>query len=55
MYEAMLKVRDEFEFYGHTFQKEVKDEDSGEIVVKDFPVQVGGMMIENGTGKILSF
>lgn len=55
MYEAMLKVRDEFEFYGHTFQKEVKDVDSGEIVVKDFPVQVGGMMIENGTGKILSF
>lgn len=55
MYEAMLKVRDEFEYYGHTFQKEVKDEDSGEIVVKDFPVQVGGMMIENGTGKILSF
>jgi len=55
MYETMLKVRDEFEFYGHTFQKEVKDEDSGEIVVKDFPVQVGGMMIENGTGKILSF
>ena len=42
-------------YYGHTFQKEVKDEDSGEIVLKDFPVQVGGMLIENGTGKILSF
>ena len=55
MYEAMLKVRDEFDNYGHTFQKEVKDEDSGEIVLKDFPVQVGGMLIENGTGKILSF
>jgi len=55
MYETMLKVRDEFEYYGHTFQKEVKDEDSGEIVLKDFPVQVGGMMIENNTGKILSF
>lgn len=55
MYEAMLKVRDEFEFYGHTFQKEVKDPDSGETIVKDFPVQVGGMLIENGTGKILSF
>lgn len=55
MYLAMLKVRDEFEYYGHTFQKEVKDEDSGEIVLKDFPVQVGGMLIENGTGKILSF
>lgn len=55
MYEAMLKVRDEFQYYGHTFQKEVKDEDSGEIILKDFPVQVSGMMIENGTGKILSF
>ena len=55
MYETMLKVRDEFKFYGHTFQKEVKDKDSGEIVLKDFPVQVGGMMIENSTGKILSF
>ena len=55
MYETMLKVRDEFDSYGHTFQKEVKDENTGEVTSKDFPVEVGSMLIENGTGKILSF
>ncbi|MFJ5768284.1 transglycosylase domain-containing protein [Psychrobacillus sp. NPDC093180] len=55
MFEAMLKVKDEFEYYGHTYTKEVKDPNTGEIVAKDFPAQVGSMLIENNTGKILSF
>lgn len=55
MYEKMLLVKDEFEFYGHTFPKEVKDPITGEIITKEFPVQVGSMLIENGTGRILSF
>ena len=55
MFEAMLKVKDEFEYYGHTYTKEVKDPNTGEIITKDFPAQVGSMLIENGTGKILSF
>ncbi|WP_391202625.1 transglycosylase domain-containing protein [Psychrobacillus sp. L4] len=55
MYEAMIKVKDEFDTYGHTYTKEVKDPNTGEITMQDFPVQVGSMMIENGTGKILAF
>ncbi|QFF99722.1 penicillin-binding protein [Psychrobacillus glaciei] len=55
MFEAMIKVKDEFDTYGHTYTKEVKDPNTGEIIEQDFPVQVGSMMIENGTGKILSF
>ncbi|WP_313891558.1 transglycosylase domain-containing protein [Psychrobacillus sp.] len=55
MYETMLKVRDEFEFYGHTYKKEIKDPNTGEVIEQDYPVQVGSMLIENGTGKILSF
>lgn len=55
MYEAMIKVKDEFDTYGHTYTKEVKDPNTGEIIKQDFPVQVGSMMIENGTGKILAF
>lgn len=55
MYETMLKVRDEFDTYGHTHTKEVKDPNTGEMIMQDFPVQVGSMLIENGTGRILSF
>lgn len=55
MFETMLKVKDEFEYYGHTYTKEVKDPNTGEIISKDFPAQVGSMLIENATGKILSF
>ncbi len=56
MYETMLKVRDEFDMYGATYtDREVKDSLTGEMIKKDFPVQVGGMVIENSTGKILSF
>ncbi|MFF2755358.1 transglycosylase domain-containing protein [Psychrobacillus sp. NPDC058041] len=55
MYEAMIKVKDNFDSYGHTYTKEVKDPNTGEIIKQDFPVQVGSMMIENGTGKILAF
>ncbi|MCM3359257.1 transglycosylase domain-containing protein [Psychrobacillus sp. MER TA 171] len=56
MYEKMLQVRDAFESYGHTYTNiSVKDPITGETVTKDFPVQVGSMLIENGTGRILSF
>ncbi|TQR18419.1 transglycosylase domain-containing protein [Psychrobacillus vulpis] len=55
MYEAMIKVKDQFDSYGHTFTKEVKDPNTGETIAQDYPVQVGSMLIENGTGRILSF
>ena len=44
-----------FEHYGFTYTREVKDPHSGEIELKEDPVQVGAIMIENSTGKILSF
>ena len=44
-----------FEHYGFTYTREVKDPDSGEVELVEDPVQVGAIMIENSTGKILSF
>lgn len=55
LYDQMNKVADEFENYGFTYTREVKDYSTGEIVLKDDPVQVGGFMMENTTGRILSF
>lgn len=55
MYDAAQKVKDEFELYGPTFKKEVIDPDTNETITIDEPVQVGTAVIENSTGKILSF
>src|SRR5690606_4338714 len=40
---------------GHTYTTEVKNPDTGEINLVEDPVQVGSIMIENNTGKILAF
>lgn len=55
LYDAMNKVGQEFEHYGFTYTREEKDYSTGETVLKDDPVQVGAIMIENSTGRILSF
>ncbi len=55
LYDAMNKVGQEFEHYGFTYTREEKDYSTGETVLKDDPVQVGAIMIENNTGRILSF
>ncbi|WP_432358063.1 transglycosylase domain-containing protein [Sporosarcina sp. UB5] len=55
LYDAMNKVGQEFEHYGFTYTREAKDYSTGETVLKDNPVQVGAIMIENNTGRILSF
>ena len=44
-----------FKNYGFTYTREVKDSHSGEVELAEDPVQVGAIMIENSTGKILSF
>ena len=51
----MNEVGENFEHYGFTYTREEKDQHSGEVELKDDPVQVGAIMIENSTGKILSF
>lgn len=55
LYDKMSEVGNNFEHYGFTYTREVKDSDSGEVELEEDPVQVGAMMIENNTGKILSF
>ncbi|MCM3637122.1 penicillin-binding protein [Sporosarcina luteola] len=55
LYDGMNKVAEEFEHYGFTYTREEEDISTGEIILKDDPVQVGAIMIENSTGRILSF
>ena len=55
LYDKMNEVANSFENYGFTYTREEKDPDSGEVELVEDPVQVGAMMIENNTGKILSF
>lgn len=55
MYDTMQQVTEEFTLYGQTYKKKVTDPESGEVVEIDEPVQTGSIVIENTTGKILSF
>lgn len=55
MYDRLNEVAKNFEHYGYTFTEEDKDPQTGETVLVENPVQVGSIMIENSTGKILSF
>lgn len=55
LYDKMNAVGESFENYGFTYTREEKDPHSGEVELKEDPVQVGAIMIENSTGKILSF
>lgn len=54
MYDAMQQAADNFKYYGHTYTK-VETNEEGEEVEVQMPVQVGSILIENSTGKILSF
>ena len=55
MYDSMQEAAKDFKYYGHTYKKKVTDSETGEEKEVDVPVQVGSIMIENSTGKILSF
>lgn len=55
MYDAMQEVEEKFEYFGVTKTEERTNPETGEIEQVDAPVQVGSMMIENSTGRILSF
>ncbi|MDN4493698.1 transglycosylase domain-containing protein [Ureibacillus aquaedulcis] len=55
MYDAMQEAAQNFQGYGHTFTKTEIDEETGEEIVTEEPVQVGSIAIENNTGRILSF
>lgn len=55
MYDTMQKVTEEFTLYGQTYKKKVTDPETGEEIEVDVPVQTGSIVIDNKTGKILSF
>ncbi|MEK3890370.1 transglycosylase domain-containing protein [Bacillus sp. FSL K6-3431] len=55
MYDAMDKAKDEYQNYGYTKKREKKNPETGKIELVDDPVQVGALLMENKTGKILSF
>ena len=54
MYEAQKTAAESYESYGLTRTKTVVNS-AGEERERQFPVQVGGMTLENDTGRILSF
>lgn len=55
MYDAMQKIAKDYQYYGQTYTQVVKDPQSGEDVEIQQPVQTGSILIENKTGRILSF
>lgn len=55
LYDAMDKAKDSFPYYGATYTKNVTDPETGETKPVADPVQVGGVVIENETGRLLSF
>lgn len=55
IYDKMQDVVNNYEYYGSDKPEEVIDPDTGkEITIKE-PVEVGGVLIENSTGRIISF
>ncbi|MCA0150994.1 penicillin-binding protein [Rossellomorea vietnamensis] len=55
IYDQMQKTKDAYDMYGPTKTRTVKDPDTGKEVEIEEPVQVGAVMIENKTGRIISF
>lgn len=55
MYDSMQVAAKNFQYYGQTFTTTKTDPDTGEEKEVQVPVQVGSVMIENTTGRVLSF
>ncbi|RKJ08502.1 peptidoglycan glycosyltransferase, partial [Butyricicoccus sp. 1XD8-22] len=55
IYDKFQKVKDEYQNYGYTKVTQVKNRETGKMEEKIEPVQIGAILIENKTGKILSF
>lgn len=55
MYDAMQVAKDNFAYYGSDKKEIIVDKETGEKKEVIEPVQVGAILIENSTGKILSF
>ncbi|WP_057772087.1 transglycosylase domain-containing protein [Cytobacillus dafuensis] len=55
IYDAMQTAKDNFAYYGSDKVEMVKDAETGEMKEVIEPVQLGAILIDNSTGKILSF
>ncbi|WP_044894487.1 transglycosylase domain-containing protein [Bacillus alveayuensis] len=55
IYDRMQQVVRDYQYFGSNVITKEKDEKTGKIVDKVEPVEVGAMLIENKTGKIISF
>ncbi|MTH52817.1 peptidoglycan glycosyltransferase [Bacillus mangrovi] len=55
IYESMQKAAKEYKDYGEMSEYTLKDPDTGKSRSYKEPLELGGMLIENKTGKILSF
>lgn len=55
LFDGMNETAKNFEHYGYTYTEKSTDKETGEEIITQDPVQVGSIMIENKTGKILSF
>lgn len=54
LYDAMNNTARNFKSYGHTYTAQGTNED-GEPITIEMPVEVGSVLIDNKTGRILSF
>ncbi|WP_052659446.1 transglycosylase domain-containing protein [Bacillus alveayuensis] len=55
IYDRMQQVAKEYQYYGSSKPQKKKDPDTGELITVQEPVEVGAVLIENKTGKIISF
>jgi penicillin-binding protein len=55
IYDRMQVVAEEFQYYGQDKTAEKKNPDTGELEKVVEPVEVGAVLLENKTGKIISF
>ncbi|TDQ39090.1 transglycosylase domain-containing protein [Aureibacillus halotolerans] len=55
MYDRMQDVKNQFTLYGSEKPETIIDPDTGEEITEMEPVETGAMLIENSTGRILSF
>lgn len=55
IYDRMQQVKNQYQHYGPDKAQKMTDPDTGEEVSIMEPVEVGAVLIENSTGKIISF
>lgn len=54
IYDKMNEAARNFKYYGHTYTEMTTNEE-GEEIEEQLPVQVGSVLMENSTGRIISF